>query len=330
MKKKVIKIICLALIALIPLKKTFAYSFEDPEINEQTKSILEEVSLTWPSGMDEGRIQVIIEAAKLIGKNIPYSWGGGHGGGCPQGKPSGLDCSGYVSLAFHRGGVNDVACGWTTASFNTSTVFSQVSESSLVPGDIGLNNSSQSANNHVGIYIGKQNGQNIWFHSSTTSAGSGPQVRHGNGYFTYFLRYKNWNEVNISSGSIAYEGIGGKLGGSLEDNYYYFGAISKGDFSCENLFYYQHEDGQVTEKQLKKLLDGIFMLIKIITPVLAIALTIVDYIKALFKSDAKETKKVHQKTIKRIGIAILILMLPYLLEFLFKLFGLYDLNCGIS
>lgn len=83
--------------------------------------------------------------------------------------------------------------------------------------------------------------------------------------------------------------------------------------------------------QLHEFMEEIFTLIKIATPIIVIALSTFDYIKAITSSNADEMKKANGRTIKRIVIGLLIFFLPYLLEILFKLFGLYDIStCGIG
>lgn len=100
-------------------------------------------------------------------------------------------------------------------------------------------------------------------------------------------------------------------------------------FDCETIFYYLNESGQKTETEFKKILDNLFLFIKIMAPVIAVSLTIVDYIKTLMKTE--DFKKANSRTLKRITIAIVIAFLPYLLDLIFKLFGLYDLGrCGIG
>ena len=89
------------------------------------------------------------------------------------------------------------------------------------------------------------------------------------------------------------------------------------------------EFGNYTE--FHKFMEEIFMLIKIATPIIVIALSTFDYIKAITSSNADEMKKANGRTIKRIVIGLLIFFLPYLLEILFELFGLYDIStCGIG
>ncbi len=85
-------------------------------------------------------------------------------------------------------------------------------------------------------------------------------------------------------------------------------------------------EGHPTE--LNKFLQDIFFLIKLATPILVIVLSTIDYIKALASSNADELKKTNGKTIKRLIIGLLIFFLPFLLDLIFHLFGLYDISTG--
>ena len=283
--------------------------------------------------MDEARVQVIIEAAKMINKNIEYVYGGGHGQ-CPL-NPTGLDCSSYVSLAFNRAGVTEINCGFTTSNYIEDTAhnnpFEEIPESELKPGDIALNNSILSGqDNHMGIYVGKLNNQNLFFHCSTVNGVSGPQTLPGNWTFKVFTRYKNWNEVHTTSSTNS--GIGGDISGLLDDPYPSLEFIDKkGDFTCDTFFYKVNEQGNKEEKMSKKIVDGVFTIMQIGGPAILIILTIIDYLTIMFRNFQESFNKINKKTIKRIIIVIILLLLPFILELLFNIFGLYDLsNCGIS
>ncbi len=81
---------------------------------------------------------------------------------------------------------------------------------------------------------------------------------------------------------------------------------------------------------LGQFLKDLFKIIKIASPIIAIVLTIIDYLKALTQSEVS-MKKTNAKMIKRLAISILIFFLPDLLELLFNVFGLYDIsNCNIA
>lgn len=322
------KIIIILLILIVFPKTTYAYEINTKGMSTNIATLLEQLEQTWPSGLDEGRLEVIRQAGLMINKGTTY---GGHTGICYTGTPPSLDCSAYVSLAFHRAGVKEVGCAWFTGSYNSSPVFKNINESDLRPGDVGLNNDTQSVDNHIGIYVGKRNGTNIWFHSTKVNGVSGPQVREGNYNFKVFKRYANWNEVNVSDSEETNSGIGGELGGRMDDPYVDMSLRTSDNFTCENIFYVVNSSGVKEEKSLKQILDVIFNIIIVASPLVAIILTVIDYIKIITNNSSDGLKKANMRMFKRMAIAILIVFLPFLLQFLFNIFGLYDLsNCGIS
>ena len=65
----------------------------------------------------------------------------------------------------------------------------------------------------------------------------------------------------------------------------------------------------------------VFDVLKVVVPVLIIALSSIDFIKAVAGKDEKEIKSAFQRLIKRLALAIVFFFLPVLLSFLLKLFG---------
>ena len=99
---------------------------------------------------------------------------------------------------------------------------------------------------------------------------------------------------------------------------------SDNNFTCQTILI--KSNGESTE--FKKILDGFFGVMQFLAPVIAIVLTIIDYMKALGSGD---TKKANKRTIIRIALAVLIVFLPLLLDLLFHLFGLYDIStCNVG
>jgi len=122
----------------------------------------------------------------------------------------------------------------------------------------------------------------------------------------------------------------GSLGGSVGDPYpdNGFSPIEKNNNNKCSIFI-NAKTGEYNE--FYEFLQGLFTLIKIAAPVLVIALSTIDYIKALASSNADEMKKVTQRTIKRAVIGLIVFFLPFLLDILFELFGLYDISgCNIG
>jgi len=95
---------------------------------------------------------------------------------------------------------------------------------------------------------------------------------------------------------------------------------------CNALFL--KKNGELNE--LGEFVADAFLLIKIAAPILVIVLSTIDYLKAIMNSNSDEIKKANQRTIKRLIIGLIIFFLPFLLDLLFHLFGLYDISkCNI-
>jgi len=98
------------------------------------------------------------------------------------------------------------------------------------------------------------------------------------------------------------------------------------DVGCNTIFF----TSSGSETELKAFLDDLFRMIRILTPVIVLIFITLDYIKVIVGQE-DSFKKANQKALKRISIGILIFFLPYVLDLLFHLFGLYDLSrCGIG
>ncbi len=321
MKKKFIKIIFILLFIFLP-KTIFAYDFNDANIDSETRTLLEDLSATWPSNIDNRRVNLIKKAATLMNKGITY--GANDASSLMSDTPSHMDCSDFVSWAYYHSGITDVSLDWYTGNFIESSLFKEINESDLIPGDIGLNSNDmgEGNSNHVVIYIGRLNNENIYFHSST----NGPSVRHGNGYTTLFKQYTKWSDVKQNNDSSSSDDDG-PTGGSTVDPAIGLNPLQTGDLNCETIFY--NADG--SKKEIKKILDNVFIIIEIAAPVIAIILSVLDYLKAIASGSNIEIKKVNTRTIKRIIFAVLIIFLPYLLDLIFNILGLYDISrCNIG
>ncbi|MDO4283676.1 MAG: peptidoglycan DD-metalloendopeptidase family protein, partial [Clostridia bacterium] len=171
--------------------KTFGGDVDISNMDTNVVATLQDVMKSWPSDMEQGRVQLIQKALSLIGKGCHYSQDNRQPGSA---NPSYLDCSAYVAWSFTQTGHNDVPTSAYTGTFVTSSVFQEISLSELKPGDIGLNNKGTAGgnSNHVGIFIGKNSsGQYVWAHC-TSSGINGPQLKFKTANFTVFYRYKNW------------------------------------------------------------------------------------------------------------------------------------------
>ena len=76
--------------------------------------------------------------------------------------------------------------------------------------------------------------------------------------------------------------------------------------------------------------QDIFTVLKFLAPLLVIVLSTIDYIKAITAQNADEMKKANGRFVKRLIAGVAIFLLPFLLDFLFEIFGLYGLStCNI-
>ncbi len=85
----------------------------------------------------------------------------------------------------------------------------------------------------------------------------------------------------------------------------------------------------VFDKEVIDFLQQIFNIFKFAAPILCLALSITDFVKATASQDKDALKKAAQMTGKRIVYAIILFFIPTLINFLFDLLGWYG-TCGIS
>ena len=101
-----------------------------------------------------------------------------------------------------------------------------------------------------------------------------------------------------------------------------------------NISYAANETGTAACKgllgdKLTELLQDAFGLMKIAGPILVIVMTIIDLIKAVAAGGKDDLSKLGKKTIKRLIYAVLLFVIPELLDWLFGLFSIYG-TCGIG
>lgn len=118
----------------------------------------------------------------------------------------------------------------------------------------------------------------------------------------------------------------------LKEEYLGFKANIKIDFDttkgCES---YLGNPKDNINKPPAYYLQFTFNLIKYVAIILLLVLSVVDYGKAVASSNQDAIKKATMNTVKRIIIAAVVFMLPMLIEFLFKILGLYSsTTCGIK
>ncbi len=126
----------------------------------------------------------------------------------------------------------------------------------------------------------------------------------------------------LNGGSSGSSGSSTENSGSTKDDYENFFPDLETDSSHGIIFV--DSNGDLNE--LGQFVDGAFLFIKIAAPVLVLILSTLDYIKAISNSNQDDIKKANQRTIKRAIIGLIIFFLPFLLELLFHLFGLYDIS----
>ena len=85
----------------------------------------------------------------------------------------------------------------------------------------------------------------------------------------------------------------------------------------------------VLSGEFTEFLKDAFGLMKIAGPILVIIMTTIDLIKAVASGGKDDLPKLGAKTVKRLIYAFLLFVIPSLLDWTFKVFGIYGV-CGIS
>ena len=98
-----------------------------------------------------------------------------------------------------------------------------------------------------------------------------------------------------------------------------YAADETGTAACKGLF------GDTLTGLVQDALD----LMKIAGPILVIVMTIIDLIKAVASGGKDDLSKLGTKTLKRLIYAVLLFVIPSLLDWLFSLFSIYG-TCGLS
>ncbi|WP_411332680.1 lysozyme family protein [Blautia producta] len=161
--------------------------------NPEAKEQLNTLSQNWGRNITDGRRNLILTGASLIGK-VAYSMDNRQDDG--RDNPTILDCSSFVAWAFYKSGHVDVPTASSTGTFLGAANFKRIDEAELLPGDVGLINMVASGGaNHIGIYVGTDaGGQRMWLHcTSHASSGcntvtNGPRISYYPA-FSLFYRY---------------------------------------------------------------------------------------------------------------------------------------------
>lgn len=91
--------------------------------------------------------------------------------------------------------------------------------------------------------------------------------------------------------------------------------------------------GDPTDKEsLAYLIQTILNYIKVIGPILVVILSSFDFVKVIWTSDDENMKKAQQKLAKRLVAAVLLFLLPLLIDIMFNLINdsIVDPTCGIK
>ena len=144
-------------------KCTGGGSMDYGELPEEMKAILKKCMQTWDSRVTKERREIIQQGVLLYG--VTYSMDARNSPSYEN--PKYLDCSSFVGQCYWRSKVatqGRAAADWATPSI--SGVFKEISESELIPGDIGQKHWPGVAYgaDHVGIYIGTVDGVKYWLH----------------------------------------------------------------------------------------------------------------------------------------------------------------------
>jgi len=97
--------------------------------------------------------------------------------------------------------------------------------------------------------------------------------------------------------------------------------------NCNGIF------GDPTDTEsLAYIIQKILDYIKIIGPILVVVLSSIDFVKVIWSSDDESMKKAQQKLVKRLVAAVLLFLLPVLIDLMFNLINdsIVDPTCGIK
>ncbi len=89
------------------------------------------------------------------------------------------------------------------------------------------------------------------------------------------------------------------------------------------------ECGGVFDEEVIEFLQQVFNVFKYAAPLLCLAFSIMDFLKATASQEKEALSKAAKTTGKRVVYAIILFFIPNLINFLFNLLGWYG-TCGIS
>lgn len=113
-----------------------------------------------------------------------------------------------------------------------------------------------------------------------------------------------------------------------EENSFYVGQLldgeNEGNATCEGVL------GDVNdESSTAYLLQEIFDIMKIASPVLVLVFSILDFIGAVASQDKDRLTKATKHTFIRVIVGLIVFVIPFICDFIFNLTGMYS-TCGIQ
>lgn len=139
-------------------------------------------------------------------------------------------------------------------------------------------------------------------------------------YFNKFTSYKN-NAISVSNNiSSQFESIQNS-NNQNSNNQNSNSNIQVGDVNCTSLLGSVPEDGS-DNGSVAWLLNKFFLYFKICVPIIVLIFSTVDFVKAIILNNDDNMKKAYNKLIIRIIIAILLFLVPHLVQLLLTIFGI--------
>lgn len=83
------------------------------------------------------------------------------------------------------------------------------------------------------------------------------------------------------------------------------------------------------ENSVAHLLQSIFDIMKIASPVLVLVFSILDFVDAVASQDKDRLLKAVKNTFFRVIIGLIVFVIPFLCDFFFELTGMYS-TCGVK
>lgn len=132
------------------------------------------------------------------------------------------------------------------------------------------------------------------------------------------IHYYDNDSLNIFSDEMIHDSIFSKVENNKWLVSYNF---QIGDVNCTSLLGDVPEDGS-DNGSVSWLLNKFFMYFKICVPIIVLIFSTVDFVKAIILNNDDNMKKAYNKLIIRIIIAIVLFLVPHLVQLLLTIFGM--------